>query len=630
MSRFLRFVVEETAAGRADGLKEYVVGVHVFDKAESFDPAVDPTVRVEASKLRAKLARYYENEGRHDSLVIDVPKGHYAATFCVREPDAVSPPRTSAAAASTSASTGWMQLVDSPRERPAEAIESAVARPRATPCLRRAIGLAVVVMVVATGFVVFVRTRAGPAVATGGIMLAVLPFQNLTGDPGQDYLCDGLTEEMIAHLSAIDPVRLRVIARTSVMHYKGTTKRADEIGRELGARYLLETSLRRTGNRIRITAQLIDAPSQSHIWVEQYDRDAQNLLAVQADVAAAVARRTMSTWGLAARNSESHADWRSSNSLASEEYLRGRYHLGKRTAEGLQKAQEHFRKAIELDSTYARAYSGLADTYTLLGSYGILPIGESHPLGRQAALKALELDESLAEGHRSLAAITTDYYWDWADGDRHFRRAIELAPNDSTTLQSYAFYLAYTGRPVEALPIAEQACSLDPVSTSAQLNLGVIQYMARRLDEAVRQLERTLDLDRNVGFAHAALGLTYASKGDPERAVAELQKARSLAPTRPDIVAVHGYTLARAGRRADALATLSDIRRLTNPRSPPPFQMAVVYVGLKDWDRAFEWLNKAVETRAWEVPLLKADPAFDSLRSDHRFAPLLERVALPR
>lgn len=460
-------------------------------------------------------------------------------------------------------------------------------------------------------------------------MLAVLPFQNLTGDPEQDYLCDGLTEEMIAHLAGADPTRLGVIARTSAMHYKRTTKRADEIGRELGVGYLLETSFRRIGYRVRITAQLIDARSQGHIWVEQYERDAGDILALQGEIAAAVTRRTSTSLGLTPRSLNASMDQRATNSLAYEHYLRGRFHWLTETSEGLQKALEHFQKAIALDPSYARAYSGLADTYALFGSYAIMPISQSHPLGRQAALKALQLDNSLGEAHRSLAAILGDHYWDWKQVEWHYRRALELDASDVTTLRFYSFYLAYTGRAVEALPIAEQACRLDPVSVLAQLNLGVILHIARRDDEAVRQYEETLGLDQNFGFARAMLGMAYASKGMPERAVAELERARVLAPTRPDIVAFHGYTLAQAGRRREALATLDDLRRLTNPEDPPPFQMAVVYVGLEDWQRAFEWLDKAIEAREWQVPILKASPMFDRLRSDPRYPALLARVGLP-
>ena len=313
-----------------------------------------------------------------------------------------------------------------------------------------------------------------------------------------------------------------------------------------------------------------------------------------------------------------------------EEYLRGRYHWAKDTTEGLHKAHDHFQKAIELDPTYARAYSGLADTYALLGSYDIMPIGESHPLGRAAALKALELDESLGEAHRSLAAIIADHYWEWGEVERHYRQAIALDPNDVTTLRFYSFYLAYTGRAIEAVPLAEEASRLDPVSPSARMNLGVVLDMAGQVDAAVRQFEETLDLDSNFGMAHAMLGLAYLRQGMPERAVAEALKARALSGARPDVIALHGYTLARAGRRREALATLDDLRRLASPRSPSPFLVALVYVGLEDTDRAFEWLEKALEARSWELPVLKGNPIFNALRADSRFPALLARLGLPR
>jgi TolB-like protein/DNA-binding winged helix-turn-helix (wHTH) protein/Tfp pilus assembly protein PilF len=461
------------------------------------------------------------------------------------------------------------------------------------------------------------------------VMLAVLPFQNLTGDPEQQYLCDGLTEEMIAQLAAADPSRLGVIARTSAMHYRETTKRADEIARELEVEYLLETSLRRVGNRVRVTAQLIDARTQSHLWAEQYDRDAIDPLSMQRDAAAAFARRTLSSLGVSAANQESRQDRQSSNAAAYEHYLRGRYYWAKDTIEGLHKARDNFQKAIDLDPSYARAYSGLADTYALLGSYGLMPIAESHPLGRKAALKALDLDESLVDAHRSLAAITADYYWDWQEVERHYARALELGPNDATALSFYAFYLAYTGRPVEALPFAERACRLDPVSPNARTIRGSVLQLAGRLDDALLAFEDALALDANFSLAQALAGLVYMQKAMPDRAIAAAQKARTLSGPRPDIVALHGYILARAGRRDDALNALEDLRRLSLPREPPPFQMALVYMGLQDIDRAFEWLDKAIGARAWETPMIKASPIFERLRSDPRFPALLRRIGLP-
>jgi TolB-like protein len=404
MSRFLRFVVEETAAGRSAGLKEYVVALRVFDKAESFDPTVDATVRVEASKLRAKLARYYETEGRGDPLIIEIPKGRYGARFRARDSAVDRPPAIEAAPDSLTTSRGTV-TVEAVPEAPAEVIEPRAVRLSASIRHRAAFAIGVTVLAVAGGYAAWVLTRARPTAPTGRIMLAVLPFQNLTGDPEHEYLCDGLTEEMIAHLGGVDRARLGVIARTSAMHYKTTTKRVDEIGRELGVEYLLETSLRRIGNRVRITAQLIDARSQSHVWVEQYERDAQDILALQREVAAAVTWRTLSSLDVTPQNLNASPERQATSPAAYEHYLRGRFHWLKSTPDGLQKALEHFQKAVALDPSYARAYSGLADTYALLGSYAIMPIDESHPLGRQAALKALELDEALGEAHRSLAVI---------------------------------------------------------------------------------------------------------------------------------------------------------------------------------------------------------------------------------
>jgi TolB-like protein/Tfp pilus assembly protein PilF len=602
MSRFLQFAVEETVAGRSGDLKEYVVGLRVFDKPESFNPTIDPTVRVEASKLRAKLARYYDSEGRHDPIVVEIPKGHYAARFSSRPRSDVSQ---------------------------GGAVEQA-AVPSPTRIRRRvALALVLAALMSAVGYIAHVLSVPRPVTPTNGrIMLAVLPFQNLTGDPEQEYLCDGLTEEMIAQVSTANPAHLGIIARTSAMHYKSTTKRADEIGRELGVQYLLESSLRRIGTRLRITAQLVDARSQSHVWVEQYERPAEDLLAVQHEVAAAVTGRTLAALGMGREDPGSATKRQANNSLVYEHYLRGRYHWNKHSGEGLRKAQEHFQQAITLDPSYALAYSGLADTYALLGSYDIVPLAESHHLGRQAALKALELDDSLPEAHRALAAIISDHYWQWADADQHYRRAIELAPNDALNLRSYAFYLAYTGRPLEALPLAEQARRLDPVSPNARMILGTVLYLARRFDDAVHEFEETLDLDQDAALARALLGVTYISKGMPDRAVAEAQTARA-STTRPDVVAFQGYILARAGRTREAQATIEDLHRLAMPRSPSPFLVALVYTGLEDNDRAFEWLTKAADARAWEMPALKASPIFDELRSDSRFQAVLNRVGLP-
>ena len=353
-------------------------------------------------------------------------------------------------------------------------------------------------------------------------------------------------------------------------------------------------------------------------------------MTLQREVAEAAAREITTSLGVARSNVHADAQRHSAIPEAYEHYLRGRYHWLTDTTDGLRKGKEHFSRAIELDPSYALAYSGLADTYTLLGAYGLLPMSEAYPLGRSAALKALELDDSLSEAHNSLAAITVDYYWNWAEGGRHFERAIELNPNYETALRFYSFYLACMGRPDEALEFAERARHLDPASRNAQMNVGTILYLARRYDEAITQIDETFELAPDFGPAHVLLGRVYDAKGMPDRAVEELERAQQLVGPRPDVLTPQAYVLARAGRHREALATLDELRRIAKPRDPAPIRVAMVHIGLGDVDRSFEWLEKSVEARDWQMALLKVEPAFDGLRSDARFAALLARVGLPR
>lgn len=460
-------------------------------------------------------------------------------------------------------------------------------------------------------------------------MLVVLPFQNLTGDPDQEYLGDAMTEELIAQLGRIDPSRLGVIARTSAMQFKNTTKRADQIGSELGAGYLVEGSIRTTGTRIRIAVKLIETRSERQLWTEQYERDANDLLTVQREVGEAITEQITTSLSIAGSNVNA-ARRHSTNPEAYEHYLRGRYHWGRNNAESLEKGKGHFLKAIELDSSYALAYSGLADTYKSMGAIGFRPMSEAYPLARTAALKALELDDKLGEAHTSLAAIMADYYWDWAEAGRHFERAIELNPNYELSLRSYSYYLSCMARPEEARVLAEAARRLNPVSARAQMNLAIVLYLARRYDEAITAVAETLELAPDSGPAHIMLGRIYAAKGSADRAVEALERAHEILGPRPDVITPHAYVLAKAGRRQEALAKLDELREFSKPRDPAPIRIAIVHIALGDTDRAFEWLHKAVEARDWQMAMLKVEPAFDSLRSDPRFTALLERVGLPR
>jgi len=439
-----------------------------------------------------------------------------------------------------------------------------------------------------------------------------------------------MTEELIAQLGRMDPSRLGVIARTSAMQFKKTTKRADQIGSELGVSHLLEGTIRTTGHRIRIAVQLIETRHETHVWAEQYEREVRDVLALQREVAEAIAQHITTSLAIAPSDVNANARRHSTIAEANEHYLRGRYYWSKDTADGHKKAVEHFRRAIELDPSFALAHSGLADAYVLLGSDGFMPMRDAYPLARTAALKALELDDALAEAHNSMAAITADYYWDWVEAGRHFTRALALNPNYDAALGNYSFYLACMGRIEEALPVAERARRLDPVSAGAQMNVGVILYFARRYDDAIAAIDETLDLAPDFGPAYVTLGRVYVAKGLPDRAVEQLERARGLMGRRPDVVTPYAYALARARRQREARTMLDELRDLSKPRAAAPVRVALVHIALGETDLAFEWLEKAIEARDWQMALLNVEPAFDPLRSDQRFSALVERVGLPR
>ncbi len=353
------------------------------------------------------------------------------------------------------------------------------------------IGIAVVLIAGLGAYLYNLRSRAlvqGPPVRP---MLAVLPFENLTGDPEQEYFSDGLTEEMISQLGNLDPSHLGVIARTSVMHYKNSGEPLDRIGRELGVQYALEGSVRRDSNKVRITAQLIQIKDQSHIWARQYDRDLSNLLALQAEIAQEIAAQIQLTLGAPRRVDTSRQSSLGPQGYeAYDLYLKGRFFWNKRTAQGFQQAIEYFQQAIAKDPNYARAYSGLADSYALLGGYSTTPQTESMPKARAAALKALELDPELAEAHTSLALITENFDYDWDTAEREYRRAIELNPNYATDHHWYAEFLSLQGRFPEALAESARARELDPLSLIIATDRGVILFTRASMTLRLSSFER--------------------------------------------------------------------------------------------------------------------------------------------
>lgn len=490
----------------------------------------------------------------------------------------------------------------------------------------------IVALILALGvWQIWSHYRASPKAAGGRLMLAVLPFENLTGDAGQEYFSDGLTEEMITQLGRLDPQRLGVIARTSVMTYKHSPQQVDRVARDLGVQYVLEGSVRRDSGKVRITAQLIRASDQTHLWAHEYDRELKDLLLLQVEIAQEVAEGIQLT--LADNHRPAAAARAAGLSPASYEaydlYLKGRYFWNKRTEQGFQQAVQCFEQAIAKDPNYARAYAGLADTYALMSSYYLARPNEVMPKARTAALKALQIDEGLAEAHTSLALIAENYDWDWQTGEKEYRRAIQLDSNYATAHHWYAEFLAFQGRFDEALAESERARHLDPLSLIIATDRGAIFYFARQYDRAIEQFHAVLDMDPNFPRAHVVFN-AYVEKGRFEDALTHLESWRRVEDG-PWVWEIEAIVYGRSGqpmKARQALARLEQWNRHSHMDSAPI--LAAAYIGVNNKDEALAWLQKAYEEHSNVLIGLKVDPAFDPLRSDPRFQDLLRRVGLSR
>jgi len=455
--------------------------------------------------------------------------------------------------------------------------------------------------------------------------IAVLPLANLSGDPAQDYFADGMTEQLTTDLGQIGA--LRVISRTSAMHYKGTNKTLPEIARELHVDAVVEGSVERAGNQVRITAQLIEAPTDRHLWAETYDRELRDVLALEDDVARAIARevKVKLTPQTQARLTGAHPV----NVEAHDDYLKGRFFWNQRTPDGLKKAIEYFRQALERDPQYAPAYAGIADAYYLLPAISDVPPGEAWPKAREAAQKALELDDTLAEAHTSLAFIKCYQDWDWDGAGREFRRAIELDPNYPTAHLWYGRYLSALGRHDEAIVGMERARAIDPFSPMISANLGTAYYLARRYDQAIQESQRAIELAPNFSDAHLVLGSAYREEGSYREAIAELQEAVKLSRENRRALATLAYTYAVSGKKAEARTILTQLRREAKQHYVSPFHLAFVYGALGEKDRAFEMLRQAYEEHSDYLIFVNVTPVFDQIRSDSRFQDLVRRIGLP-
>ncbi len=554
LRRFLRYSVEQTLLGCGEELKECRIGLEVFRRDSSFDPRLDPVVRMAARRLRSKLAEYYAGVGCQNALRIEMPKGGYAASF-----------RTC--------------LAPAPRipRAPGRAIDS----------------------------------------------VAVLPFLNLSGDASQEYLADGITEALITDLAQVRA--LRVISRTSAWSYKSTTKKLPEIARELNVEAVVEGSVVRAGDRVRVSAQLIQASSDTHLWAQSYDADMRDLLDLQSRVAQAIVQQVGVK--LTSREQLRIGTVRLIDPVAYEAYLLGRYHWNKRTPGGIGKSLDLFDEATRIDSNAAEAYAAIASAYvTLLAGENFPPL-EMEAKARAAAEKAIALDNALAEPHAVLGVVNAAEKYDWPGADAEFEKAFERDPNHATAHHWCGYMLMVRGRVAEAHEKLQSALRLDPLNSAIMVAVaGPLNYSGRYW-EALQQVRKQLELDPHSYYALWGMGEAYANMGKFDKAASAYREALAVTPGNPYIVARLCYALGMGGHRSEALGLLREMQQSRKGKYLSGGLESWAYAGLGDKARALDALEKAHEDRSYTVLMLR-ERYYDSLRSDPRFQTIAKAAGL--
>jgi len=548
---FLSFIVEEMLAARGDKLKEFLIGVEVFGKESSFDPRMDPLVRVQARRLRTRLVRYYREEGQNDEIVIDLPKGGYEPVFQRRETSAMK------------------------------------------------------------------RTVSAALVSRNTIL--VRPFDDDSSGRDLAYFCNGLKQEIIHALSGMESVRVAASERVQ--------DSSDPSG-QMNVAMIVTGSVRKSRDTLRITSSLIDSTSNCYLWSEVIDRNLQDELHVQEEVAQRILKKLQSEF---VNVGSARATKRPTENLAAHNlYLQGRYHLNQRTEQGLTKAVEFFDKAISEDPHHAPSYSGLADAHGLLAHYGVLAPAEICTKAASNAAWAVLLDEDSAEAHTSLAHVKATQDWDWRGAEREFQRAISLNPRYATAHHWYAMScLVPLARLDEALEELHRALALDPVSSIISRDLAVTHYYKRDFELALEQCDHTIEQNPHFAAAYWTLGLVQDERKDFEEAIAAFQRAIQLSPPSPRIQGALGRTFARAGKPRQAHKILDELQQQSKRRYVSPFELASIYFALNQLDQGFQWLTKAFHDRCFELVAIKVDPKFDSVASDPRLSSLFNQLGLP-
>jgi len=615
-SRLLCFVVEKTLLGDADQIKEYVLGVEVLGRGDSFNPQLDPIARVEAGRLRKKLDAYYQTEGRNDSIRIELPKGRYVPAFSKREPPPaklalIRPPWVGSL-------KGWQKAA---LANVALSLAVVTILWTGIPAGRK---LAASKLAATTDSVRSARAGREALLEPTGPSIVVLPFTDLSPKKDQEYFSDGLTEELIATLAMMPG--LRVVSRTSAFYFKGTSIDIRSIGKQLDVDMVLEGGVRRAGSQVRVTAQLINATDGYHLWAETYDGQVKDVLSFQRRLAKAITD-TLSV-ELASASWVTSFERYSPRREALDLYLMGLYHARKWTEPELKQGIQRFEQAVEQDPNNALAYAGLAECYALLATQAGSAPTEVMPKAKAAVLKALEIDSALPGAHAVLGTVKGVYEWDWKGAEQEFGHAFELKSDDADVHVAYVWaYLLPRGDLEGAQSEIERVRRHDPASPRVYTVSGLIQYFERRYDEAITQYRKALELDPHFYPAHLALASAYEAKFMFGEAAAEMEKGKSAAT--PDMeLCLLGHKYALMGKRAEAQAVLDRLEGLSRQSYVSGVHISELCADLGDRDKALEWLEKAYQQRSAWLVCLKLNPHFDSLRSDPRFVALLKKIGL--
>jgi TolB-like protein/class 3 adenylate cyclase/lipopolysaccharide biosynthesis regulator YciM len=483
--------------------------------------------------------------------------------------------------------------------------------------------ITIISIILIAGFILYPSKNFEISDAELRIPLAVLPFENISNDSEQDYFCNGMTEQIISNLAKLP--RLKVISRTSIMKFKDHNKTIPEIGNELSVDYILEGSVRKFGNRIRVTAQLISAEDDFHVWTEDYDREFEKLFDVQDEVSEAIATNLLSN--LSTEEKSNIKTMRTSNTEALELYFQGRSYLNTRLPQNLFRGLEYFDQVIKIDPDYALTYVGMADTYHLLASYGLLTPEIGFTRAREAAKKAIEKDENLAEAYNSMAAINLLYDWDWKAAEENFLKALKLNPNYIQTYSWYALHLTAHKRFKEAISLLNKAIELDPLSAIPPTDLGQVYYHSGNYTKATEVYLESLELDSNYVYTYAYLGQTYAIQNKLDEAEKAFQYAVQLTKNKdPATLAGLAYVYARQKRTEMAMSIVRQLENSSNDLYVHPVYLAIIYQALGDNTQVFFWLDKGYRDRSEWMIFLQVEHMLDPLRSDDRFMKLLEKM----